>query len=101
MKNFWGDTMFEYAITNIVVSGKIGYDIDIYKLAMEEKNVVYEPEQFPGAKLKIGIGTFLIFHNGAFILAGAKTEAEIQDQVEKLEPIISKYKRIIPEGDIE
>ncbi|RLG20936.1 TATA-box-binding protein, partial [Candidatus Micrarchaeota archaeon] len=42
-----------FKIENIVASASLGVELDLYAIAREVENVEYEPEQFPGAILKL------------------------------------------------
>src|ERR1700752_4334232 len=59
----------EYAIVNLVASGGLNANLDLYNLAMSIPNIEYEPEQFPGAilKLKEPKVSMLLFKNGKII----------------------------------
>ena len=43
----------KYTIVNIVASGNLNATVDLYNLAITVPNIEYEPEQFPGAILKL------------------------------------------------
>jgi len=68
-----------FKIENIVASASLGVELDLYAIAREVENVEYEPEQFPGAilKLKNPKTSLLLFKNGKLICTGAKSEAEV------------------------
>ena len=42
-----------YAVVNLVASGNLNATLDLYNLAVTIPNIEYEPEQFPGAILKL------------------------------------------------
>ncbi|MEM4327039.1 MAG: TATA-box-binding protein, partial [Candidatus Diapherotrites archaeon] len=69
----------QYTIVNIVASSSLNANIDLYNLAVSVPNVEYEPEQFPGAilKLKEPKVSMLIFKNGKIICSGASSESQI------------------------
>jgi transcription initiation factor TFIID TATA-box-binding protein len=71
------DTSFK--VENIVASANLKVELDLFNIAMEVDNVEYEPEQFPGAIMRLkDIGTtLLLFKNGKVICSGAKSKAQI------------------------
>jgi transcription initiation factor TFIID TATA-box-binding protein len=73
-------------IQNIVASGSVGMDLNLNVLAMKLENTEYEPEQFPGLvyKLPQAKATFLLFSNGKIVCTGTKSEAEVNEAVDKL-----------------
>lgn len=68
-----------YRIENIVASANLGVELDLYAIAREVENVEYEPEQFPGAilKLKEPKTSLLLFKNGKLICTGAKSDKDV------------------------
>ncbi len=83
-----------FQIENIVASASLENvkDIDLYMLAEMMDNVEYEPEQFPGAIIRMNEGnpTILLFKNGKLICAGAKSEKEIEEAIKKLEKMLEE-----------
>ncbi len=79
-------------ITNMVASADLDMDLDLYKIASALDDVEYEPEQFPGAILKIKEpkASLLLFKNGKVICAGAKTEEEIDRALGKAKSLLKK-----------
>ncbi len=80
----------EYAIVNLVASGGLNANLDLYNLAMSIPNIEYEPEQFPGAilKLKEPKVSMLLFKNGKIICSGASAEAQIDLAIKKANKMI-------------
>ena len=74
----------KFNIENIVASAALNAELDLYAIARELDNVEYEPEQFPGAilKLKKPKTSLLLFKNGKMICTGAKSEADVYKAVE-------------------
>ena len=74
----------KFNIENIVASACLNAELDLYAIARELENVEYEPEQFPGAilKLKKPKTSLLLFKNGKMICTGAKSEADVYKAVE-------------------
>lgn len=77
------DTSFK--VENIVASANLKVELDLFNIAMEVDNVEYEPEQFPGAIMRLkDIGTtLLLFKNGKVICSGAKSEKQIGQSIKK------------------
>ena len=63
-------------VQNIVATAEIGASIDMARL-VDKYNVIYEPEQFPGAIYyapELEGASILVFSNGKVVLAGLKNE---------------------------
>jgi transcription initiation factor TFIID TATA-box-binding protein len=80
----------QYTIVNLVASANLNATLDLYNLAITIPNIEYEPEQFPGAilKLKEPKVSMLLFKNGKTICSGASTENEISLAVYKASKLI-------------
>jgi len=80
----------QYTIVNIVASGNLNCNIDLYNLAISVPNIEYEPEQFPGAilKLKEPKVSMLLFKNGKVICSGASSEKQIPLAIYKASKMI-------------
>ena len=79
----------EITIHNVVASGSLGGSIDLEELCERAHvggNLMYEPEQFPGAMFRMDNPkvVFLIFSTGKIVCVGAKKEKEIYEGVENL-----------------
>ena len=74
-----------FKIENIVASANLGVELDLYSIAQKVTDVEYEPEQFPGAilKLKDPKASLLLFKNGKVICTGSKSEAEVKHALER------------------
>ena len=72
--------VMEYTIVNLVASANLNATLDLYNLAISVPNIEYEPEQFPGAILKLREPkvSMLLFKNGKVICSGASSEKEIE-----------------------
>ncbi len=81
-----------YKIVNLVASAKLDLKVDLFTLATKLDNVEYEPEQFPGAIVRLydPMVSLLLFKNGKMICAGAKSEADITRSIEKITAILKK-----------
>ena len=87
----------EYQIVNLVASSNIGSNLDLYNLAVSIENIEYEPEQFPGAilKLKEPKVSMLLFKNGKVICSGASSEKEIELGIKKASKIIHEIQKSV------
>jgi transcription initiation factor TFIID TATA-box-binding protein len=87
-----------FKIENIVASSELGLELDLYTIAYKLHDVEYEPEQFPGAilKLKEPKTSLLLFKNGKIICAGGKNEREVGAAIEKTMQMLIKYSKITP-----
>ena len=79
-----------FKIENIVASANLAVELDLYGIAREVDNVEYEPEQFPGAilKLKEPKTSLLLFKNGKLICTGAKSAEEVEAAINKAYSLI-------------
>jgi len=78
--------MPEIIITNMVVTKNMRTKFNLDKLAMNLKNVEFEPEQFPALIYKIQKpkASFLIFSNGQIICTGTKKLETAKEAMKKL-----------------
>lgn len=85
----------DFEIVNFVATAELNVNLDLFEVAMELDNVEYEPEQFPGAILRMDEPklTFLLFKNGKMICAGAKKEAHLKKGLKKVDDMIKKGKK--------
>ncbi len=82
-----------FRVENIVASANLNVDLDLFNIAMEVDNVEYEPEQFPGAIMRLkDIGTtLLLFKNGKVICSGAKSEKQIAQSIKKAVELLREF----------
>lgn len=87
----------KYTIVNLVASGNLNATLDLYNLAVSIPNIEYEPEQFPGAilKLKEPKVSMLLFKNGKIICSGASNEKEIELAIKKASKIIHEIQKSV------
>ena len=84
----------EPKIRNIVATANLGFGVDLEEISlMGEIGVIYEPEQFPGAIIKITLGedkmaTILLFASGKLVCVGLKTIEDIKEAIEQLLALI-------------
>ena len=109
-KAFWtasGDAMAKkqkvaikpiFNIENIVASASLGIELDLYTIASKVPNVEYEPEQFPGAILKLQNpkSSLLVFKNGKVICTGSKSEKEVQQSLENAARLLAPFSNPLP-----
>jgi len=83
----------EFRIENIVASAELKVELDLYAIAMEVDEVEYEPEQFPGAILKLRgpKSSLLLFKNGKIICTGGKSEKEVDHAIARAIDILDPY----------
>ncbi|MBI3588620.1 TATA box-binding protein [Candidatus Micrarchaeota archaeon] len=82
-----------FKVENIVASANLMVELDLFNIAMEVDNVEYEPEQFPGAIMRLkDIGTtLLLFKNGKVICSGAKSERQIKQSIERAVELLKDF----------
>jgi len=80
----------KYTIVNMVASATLNATLDLYGLAVSVPDIEYEPEQFPGAILKLREPkvSLLLFKNGKLIISGASSEEQIVQAIKKASKII-------------
>jgi transcription initiation factor TFIID TATA-box-binding protein len=79
-----------YDLTNIVASADLKMNLDLFKVATELPDIEYEPEQFPGAivKLRDLQVSLLVFKNGKIIIAGAKSLEKIEKAIKQIRKML-------------
>ncbi|MGC9069571.1 MAG: hypothetical protein ACP5IZ_11465, partial [Thermoprotei archaeon] len=83
-------------VENIVAADELGFQVQLNNLRerLEQKmrNVLYEPDMFPGLIYKLGFGrpSVLIFSTGRFIVTGSKTEDEALRTCEEIKREIAE-----------
>ena len=89
--------MVKYTIVNLVASANLNATLDLYNLAITIPNIEYEPEQFPGAilKLKEPKVSMLLFKNGKVICSGASNEKDISLAVFKASKLIHEIQKSV------
>jgi transcription initiation factor TFIID TATA-box-binding protein len=92
----------EFRIENIVASAALEVELDLYAIAMEVDEVEYEPEQFPGAILKLRNpkASLLLFKNGKIICTGGKSEKEVGNAIMRAINILNPYVQKKKKGGI-
>lgn len=82
----------EYEIKSITATGKIGFEINLNKLAMELEHTEYEPEKFSGLIYRLPPATFLIYSSGKFLCVGCRNNKEIENSIAQLLKTMNKFK---------
>lgn len=72
-------------VMNIVAVAILGAGVDLERAAEALEGVIYEPDQFPALIHRDGHLSFLIFHNGKMVVAGARSVDEVREAVERVE----------------
>jgi len=77
-------------IQNMVASAHLGGGADLEAAADIFDNLMYEPEQFPGAvyRMKDPKVVILIFATGSIVITGAKSEEQVHEAAEKIHGIL-------------
>ena len=80
-------------IQNIVSSANLHGKIDQEAMSDILDNVMYEPEQFPGAIYRMTEPkvVLLVFASGKLVITGAKREEQVYEAVEKIRAILIDY----------
>jgi len=95
----------EIRIQNIVASIDLGMFIDveegIYAISCLGKQVMYEPDQFPGAiyRMEDPRCVFLIFSTGKLVCVGTTREADVHKAVENIVTILDDAEVLIRKED--
>lgn len=78
-------------IENIVATADLGFKPDLEKMSITaEPKVVYEPERFPGAIIRLSIpkdaiqATVLLFASGKMVCVGLKKSEDVHAVIQKL-----------------
>lgn len=82
-----------YQVVNIVTKAKLDIELDLYGLARMSHNIDYEPEQFPGAILKVKDpkASILLFKNGNMVCAGARKVSDVKKAIDKAVDLVNQY----------
>lgn len=90
----------EFEIVNFVATASLDLNLDLFDVAVNIDNVEYEPEQFPGAILRLDEPklTFLLFKNGKMICAGAKKETHLRQGLKIVEEMVTKRNKKAKKG---
>jgi len=80
-------------LVNIVVHGSMGQTLNLDNISVKIPGCVFEPEQFPGAMIKISCGNeiagfALVFSSGKFSITGLKRYEDIPLCVRQLHELV-------------
>jgi len=80
-------------VQNMVSSANLGKKIDLEAAADILENIMYEPEQFPGAvyRMRAPKTVLLLFSTGKIVITGAKKEKQVFEAAEKIYDLLSDY----------
>lgn len=79
------DIALQPKVQNIVATTDLGSRLDFSMLLSQISNYIYEPETFPGIIYRTANGpTALIFSSGKLVIAGSKSDRELQDTSKNL-----------------
>ncbi len=88
-------------IQNIVSSANLHGQIDLETATDILDNVMYEPEQFPGAIYRMTEPkvVLLVFASGKLVITGAKREEQVYEAVEKIRALLIDYELLFQGED--
>ena len=89
-------------IQNIVSSANLHGKIDQEAMSDILDNVMYEPEQFPGAIYRMTEPkvVLLVFASGKLVITGAKREEQVYEAVVKIRTILIDYELLFQGEDL-
>jgi len=84
--NFIIDKFPEVVVQNMVATAHLGGKADLEAAADILGNIMYEPEQFPGAVYRMDDPkvVILIFATGSIVITGARNEEQVHEAAEKI-----------------
>lgn len=91
--------MSDTKIVNVVATGFLGRPLDLYFVAQNMLNIIYNPQKFVAAiaRLKEPKTTFLLFPSGKYVCTGATSIIQAKRASEKITEKIKKiFKDISP-----
>ena len=77
-------------VRNIVASADVGKELKLHELAYAIEDSEYNPEAFPGMKLRVSGAHILIFRTGKAIVPGLKSIEDVKPTVEALKNLLDK-----------
>ena len=82
----------KHEIVNMVAAAELGTSVNLIDLAVALPDVEFEPEQFPGAIVRLSEpkSTLLVFGNGKIVCTGANTEELVGKAIEQFIKILKK-----------
>lgn len=89
-RNLAREVELQPKIQNLVISVDFENNINLEEIS-EKTRAIYEPEQFPGAILRLEAPyktSILIFASGKAVIAGLKSSKQIEPTIEKLRSLL-------------
>ena len=83
------------SIVNVVATADLGFEPKLYSIKTARGvQVIYEPEQFPGAIISLTLSdktkaTILLFSSGKIVCVGLRNRKDILNAIYRLREIIS------------
>jgi transcription initiation factor TFIID TATA-box-binding protein len=89
-------------IQNMVASANLHGKIDLETMSDILENVMYEPEQFPGAIYRMNEPkvVLLIFASGKLVITGAKREEQVYEAADKIRAILIDHELLYQGEDL-
>ena len=86
------DVVLHPIVQNILATLDLGSRLDFSVVLQNVSSYIYEPETFPGIIYRTFNGlTALIFNSGKIVIAGSKSEQELQDTAKDLRFKLTKF----------
>jgi len=82
----------DVVIQNMVATAHLGGNVDLEAAADILDNIMYEPEQFPGAVYRMDEPkvVILIFTTGNIVITGARSEEQVMIAADKIRAILNE-----------
>lgn len=80
-------------VRNIVASADVGKELKLHELAYAIEDSEYNPEAFPGMKLRVGGAHILIFRTGKAIVPGLKSIEDVKPTVKALKDLLESAEK--------
>jgi transcription initiation factor TFIID TATA-box-binding protein len=89
-------------IQNMVASANLHGKVDLEAMSDILENVMYEPEQFPGAVYRMNEPkvVMLIFSSGKLVITGAKREEQVHEAADKIRAILIDHELLYQGEDL-
>ena len=75
---------------NIIAIASIEQKINLEKIVMQIRNVLYDKHKFPGARIKLNKNKLMIFSTGKIISVGCKSEKKAKESIKKICNLLEK-----------
>jgi len=82
----------DVVVQNMVATAYLGSNVDLEAAADIFDNIMYEPEQFPGAVYRMVDPkvVILLFTSGKIVITGAKNEEQVMIATDKIKAILNE-----------